>query len=279
MLCGQTVAFADSIVKLPDGTATDGKVTDAGENYTNINGAVTDVTFGDFEFNEIESHFWELDVETENGPVTVLIAENGIDYTPECGDIISAHALISMDVAIERKKYKDSPYYINPYDGIIPDADDVTYRNGFLPNFHWNQKVLLNSISNGDFSRMLRCCAEEIEFADEKGVCNFIQIFHPVGVFFDVINDLIHKFVRIARGLGLTARHIPRPLQKIRHARKTSAEVSAGKINTRLMKDVFDTGKRYVFVGDINRTFGQVQQIRHHVGGKYAFKPLSRKVH
>ena len=169
MLNGQIVAFADTITKLPDDSTTDGKVTDAGENRATINGMVTDVTLGDFEYNEIETHFWELDVETENGPITVLIAEDGIDYTPEYGDIITAHALISMDVAIEHRNRKDAAFYEDPYEGVIADADEVTYRNGFLLDFHRNQKVLVNSISTGELSRISRCCAETIDFISNKG--------------------------------------------------------------------------------------------------------------
>ncbi len=168
ILDGQVVAFADSITKMPDNSTADGKVTDAGENCATINGLVTDVFSRRFKYNEMESRFWELDVETENGEITVLIAENGIDFAPECGDAITAHALISMDVAIEHRNRKDAAFYEDPYEGVIADADEVTYHNGFLLDFHRNQKVLVKSISTGDLSRISRCFAETMNF-NSKG--------------------------------------------------------------------------------------------------------------
>ena len=60
-------------------------------------------------------------------------------------------------------------FYEDPYDGVIADADEITYRNGFLLDFHRNQKVVVNSILTGELPRISRCCAETIEFASNKG--------------------------------------------------------------------------------------------------------------
>ncbi len=169
MLCGQIVAFADTIVKIPDEPAKGGKVTDAGENCATINGVIIAETTGSFDYENFEWSFWELDVATENGTITVLVAKDSIDFTPKKGDGISAHALISMDVAIEHKDCKETAYCQNHYEGLISDADETMYRNGFLLGFHRNQKILINDILSGDFLRIPRCCADIIDFTDKNG--------------------------------------------------------------------------------------------------------------
>ena len=164
---GQVVAFADSIVKLSDDITINCTVTDAGENCTNINGMIVDVNRGDFRFNETECHFWELDVETENGKITVLIAEDGIDFVPAEGNLITAHAMISMDIAVEHRRRKDAAFYEDQYEGLLEDTE-VTYRNGFLLDFHRNQRVIVNAIKTGELSRFKRCFAKTVSFISDK---------------------------------------------------------------------------------------------------------------
>lgn len=165
MLEGQVVTFAESVKKITEAES-DGSVIANRNNTVTLNGCLTDVTYADFSFEDKTFEFWELDVETENGGITVLIPCDRIDFSPECGDYISASGVVSMDVAVEYKPLikRDQPFYEDPYIGIIPDAEDVTYRNGFVPNFHRNQEVLIASLKDGDISRFARCCDHLVEY-------------------------------------------------------------------------------------------------------------------
>lgn len=167
-ITGQVVAFADSVTKLPDEATTDGEVVAAREDYAIINGFVQDVILRRFEFEGIDCWFWEMDVDTENGPITVLFSEDAVVDTPETGDIVSAHALISMDVAINHPVDEDAAFYVDPYEDVFPDSDGERYKNGFLPNFQRNQKALIQSIATGNLSRFTRCCAESILVFDKE---------------------------------------------------------------------------------------------------------------
>lgn len=163
MLEGQVVAFADKIVKLKESSSVDGKIYSCDENCVNLNCVITGVNTETISFAENQTKILELDVETENGELTVITAENTLDFTPDIGDSISAHALISMDAAIEHKKKSDAAFYVDPYKDILCDTE-ITYRNGFLPDFHRNQRAFINSIETGDLSRFTRCCEKEITF-------------------------------------------------------------------------------------------------------------------
>ena len=74
---GQIVAFADKITKMPEGSAADGGVFPCEDDCVNFTGVITDVKLGSFEFDGKTSLFWELEVDTENGGSSVIIAEYG----------------------------------------------------------------------------------------------------------------------------------------------------------------------------------------------------------
>lgn len=175
MIEGQVIAFADSITKQTD-ISGENNVEDAGENCVFINGTITDAIDNSFEFDDIESFFWEIDMETENGAITVLIAKDSIDFTPECGDVVCAHAMIQMDVAITHSIHKIPDYY-EDYQCLLEDSDDV-YRNGFVPGFHTTQKVFVNSIENGELCRLLRCCDSSISFASNNDNEYWVRIIN-----------------------------------------------------------------------------------------------------
>ena len=165
ILEGQVVTFAESVKKITEAES-DGSVVANKNDTVTLNGCLTDVTYADFSFEDKTFEFWELDVDTENGAITVLIPCDRIDFSPECGDYICANGVISMDVAVEYKPRikRDQPFYEDPYIGIIPDAEDVKYRNGFVLNFHRNQEVLIASLKEGDISRFARCCDHLVEY-------------------------------------------------------------------------------------------------------------------
>ena len=94
MLEGQVVTFADSVKKITEAES-DGSVIANRNNTVTLNGCLTDVTYADFSFEDKTFEFWELDVETENGGITVLIPCDRIDFSPECGDYISASGVVS----------------------------------------------------------------------------------------------------------------------------------------------------------------------------------------
>ena len=115
MLEGQVVTFADSVKKITEAES-DGSVIANRNNTVTLNGCLTDVTYADFSFEDKTFEFWELDVDTENGGITVLIPCDRIDFSPECGDYICANGVISMDVAVEYKPRikRDQPFYEDP---------------------------------------------------------------------------------------------------------------------------------------------------------------------
>ena len=168
---GQVVAFADSIVKVSENSLPDYSVSKTDDECSVIKGVITDVNLGKFIFNDIESSFWELDVECENGEISVLIAEDGIDFIPEQGNAISAHAMISMDIAIDYEVMnpREKAFYESPYTDVI-GKDENYYRNGFRLDFHNNQQVLVNCIKAGSFDRFARCCLKTLEFTDVEGI-------------------------------------------------------------------------------------------------------------
>ena len=166
---GQVVAFADSIIKQTDLSKMN-CVEDAGENCAFITGAIIDVIDNSFEFNDVESFFWEIDMETENGAITVLIAKDSIDFVPENGDVICAHGMIQFDVAITHATHKIPSYY-EDYQCLSNDSDDV-YRNGFVPGFHTTQNVFVKSLESGDLDRLTRCCDTSISFTSNKNNFN-----------------------------------------------------------------------------------------------------------
>ena len=178
ILEGQVVTFAESVKKIAEADSDGSVVTNKNDTVT-LNGCLTDVTYADFSFEDKTFEFWELDVDTENGGITVLIPCDRIDFSPECGDYICANGVISMDVAVEHK-YKverDRPFYEDPYEDVIADADEVTYRNGFVPDFPNNQKVIIDCIENGDYARLMRCCRGTIDYIGSDWNEEYTQIF------------------------------------------------------------------------------------------------------
>ena len=166
---GQIVAFADKISKMSDGATSDGGIYAENDECVVFNGVIVDALDREFSFHDNKSIFWELDVKTENGCISVLCAKNTIDFKPEIGDSISVHAIISMDVALGCENREDAEFYVNMYQGLLADTE-VTYKNGFVPNFHDNQKAFINSIETGDLSRFVRCCEKEITFVSNKDI-------------------------------------------------------------------------------------------------------------
>lgn len=164
---GQVVAFANRIIKLPQDISVKGDVHPSDDNCIDLTCVITNVNLASFKFADKESKFWELDVETENGGLSVLIAEGSLDFIPEIGDVISAHALVSMDAAITQENSEGATFYTESYANIIDDDHNV-YRNGFQPGFHRNQRAFINSIESGDLSRFTRCCENRISFINHN---------------------------------------------------------------------------------------------------------------
>lgn len=165
LLEGQVVAFAESVKKITEAES-DGHVVANGYDTVTLNGCITEAYDTDFCFEDQTVEFWELDVNTENGRITILIPCDRIDFSPEDGDYISACGVISMDIALDpaHQTGRDSSFYEDLYEDLIPDADVVNYRNGFVPSYHRNQEVLIASLQSGSIARFARCCHGCMEF-------------------------------------------------------------------------------------------------------------------
>ncbi len=192
-LYGQVVAFAQSVKRITEDNS-DGSVVANGDDTVSLNGCIVDVTYTDFNFADKSLEFWELDVDTENGVISTLIPCDRVDFSPEIGDYIQATGVISMDVAADHEPPKkgDEPFYEDPYVDIIEDANDVNYRNGFIPGFPNNQKLLVNSIKDGDYSRFARCCARLVEYTGcNKNESLFIDHIGLSDAFADNLPDSV----------------------------------------------------------------------------------------
>ena len=167
---GQVNAFADSIIKL-DEEIEQGSVSDAGDNCVFIKGKIDGVWLHNFEFDGRMCKFWEMDVDTKLGRITLQIAENGIDFEPECGDVVCAHALVSMDVAITHRGLEDSDK--DPYDRIFPTPNRERYLNGLILNYYEDINALATSVITRDFERFIRCCSDVVELVGKTGKSRF----------------------------------------------------------------------------------------------------------
>lgn len=163
ILYGQIVAFADCVSLAAPLSSVRKAVAAEGE-YATVNGCVERAAKGHFVFQNVESSFWEIDIDTENGQLTVVVAENNINFTPVEGCVISVHGILSMDIATDIAERENVVFSEPEYEEILEEADAV-YRHGFLVDFHRNQRVIISSILKGELSRILRCCKESVEFA------------------------------------------------------------------------------------------------------------------
>ena len=162
---GQVVAFAETVVRIAEAQA-DGRVTASGERTATLNGRVADVARTEFGFENEVTELWELDVDTENGKITVLIPCDRLEFSPAVDDRVRVSGVISMDVAIgeRHKNERDRPFYEDPYKDVIADADEVNYRNGFVPKYFNVQRVIMRCIESGDYTRLARCCRGTIDY-------------------------------------------------------------------------------------------------------------------
>ena len=163
-LAGQVVLFAESIRKVSK-TQLDGRITAGHDDTVTLIGCITDGFVTSFSFEEQTYEFWKLDADSENGGITVVFPCDRMDFTPEIGDYFSATGVISMDVAVPHKYRveRNRTHYEDPYENMIPDADEVKYRNGFVPDYPNNQKVIIDCIKSDDYTRLMRCCLDTVD--------------------------------------------------------------------------------------------------------------------
>ena len=165
---GQIVAFAatDSFQTI-DADGYSVKQTNAVDTVRVI-GKVNSVTERSFEFDSIHADYYDVDIETSIGSVSVLVA--GIEKIPEEGQFIQADCILSLDVAIKPTTYIEGPFYEDPYKDILPPSgEDTYYVLGFIPNARNDVQVICDAIERKDFSRITRSCAKEISLSDTDG--------------------------------------------------------------------------------------------------------------
>lgn len=167
---GQVNAFADSIIKL-DEKIEHCTVTDAGDNCVFIKGIIHGMHLREFEFAGRMCRFWELDVDTQIGMITLQIAENGIDFEPDFGDVVYAHALVSMDVAITHRELDETMDI--PYFNTLSYPKIEEYFNGLIFNYNNDNRALVTSIETRDFERFTRCCSDVVELVGKTGKSRF----------------------------------------------------------------------------------------------------------
>ena len=157
---GQVVAYADPL-SFVYSSNTESYVKPCG-NHVNISGEIVDVHKRCFVFSEAKIAFWELDIDTPLGIVTVLTSDKAFHEVPEVEQYISFQCLVCMDVAVTLWNRIDRrmPHH-NAYTHILNDAVGE-YRNGFVPNHFNNRKLIKLAFEHGNLTRLSRCCTANI---------------------------------------------------------------------------------------------------------------------
>lgn len=152
-----------------------------------ITGKIKSVAERTFDFEDVHADFYDLDVVTSIGVVSVLVSKN-CKYTPPEGQMIQVICILSFDVAVKPETYGDGPYYENPYEDILPDPDDGKYyETGYIPTVEGDAQVVCDALERNDFRRIERICAKEVcirsgsgeSIADRAGVEEFLWMSIP----------------------------------------------------------------------------------------------------
>lgn len=165
---GQMVAFADAAsltvknnqndgldIKSTDSTAVEIECIPAFEDYAYLR---------HFEFSDVSCDFWEMQVKTALGRITVLVDALKCDFNPEELHRFSVKAVLSFDIGVEEYRTDETFYPGISYGDIIEGEEEIIYKNGFVPNLRNNQKVLFSCILKNDYNWLVRACEKRISF-------------------------------------------------------------------------------------------------------------------
>lgn len=156
---GQLVAFADKVIA--SGQEDSGMyIRDNGSGTVRLSGKIEHISEFDFEFQDVQAHFWELITETSIGTFETVVLKDKLPE-PQRGDYLCVEAILSMDVALQPEIYSQMPYVEHPYQNT-PLGEGNRLGPGFVPNMKNAEKVLQECIENQNFSRFIRACAPTV---------------------------------------------------------------------------------------------------------------------
>lgn len=185
---GQVIAFVQQAWVWKGGHKASGAVYAIDGDAVNVSGRISDIHLRRFRFQELQCDFFELDVETELGMITLLAKEDALDEEPQMGGCIIAKAYISMDVAILPEESQERPFYEEAtYPDLPGDTTRQDYRNGFVPDHSHAVRVLTDAAARKDAFRFGRCCADEVLFSDTTGEVQPLQRWAAVEKLEDIL--------------------------------------------------------------------------------------------
>ncbi len=168
VLFGQIIAFSDEHIRyISDDEAGNGFVRDNHNGNVIIAGRIFSKNESSFEFEGIHSEYYELEIETDIGRVTLVTRKENI-VDPEYDRFIVFEALISFDVAVEPDDYLRAPFPKEFYKGAAFEcADKLGY--GMIPNLKNTEKLLLNCVKIRSFERFTRACSDSVTMHNSEG--------------------------------------------------------------------------------------------------------------
>jgi len=163
---GQVVAFG-AHGKVVKGAATVGSLATIDDHAVRLCGKITEVQEQTFSFEDITRDYYEFEVETSLGSLTVIVLKKNFEGTPEVGEMLSAKVYISLDVAIPPKRSRRLPSYeTGEYPQLPGDVEERTYRYGCTRNHSQAFTVLADAANRKNAIRFGRCCADEVMFVN-----------------------------------------------------------------------------------------------------------------
>ncbi|MGI6029155.1 MAG: WG repeat-containing protein [Candidatus Heteroscillospira sp.] len=134
-----------------------------------LNGKITDLHEQTFSFENIIREYYEFEVETTLGSLTVIVLKKNIVGAPEIGDRLSVKCYISMDVAIPPRGNRTNYFSGSNYPQLPGDTGERSYRYGCTRNHKQALMVLEEAAKHKNAIRFGRCCADEVLFIDVDG--------------------------------------------------------------------------------------------------------------
>ncbi len=148
MIEGQAVIFADRVEKVTNCEGQEiSPVTQHDEHTISCSGEIVDCERKTFSFDRVQFDFWELDIDTANDLVTVIVRCDACDHGFNYGEFVQVHGMLSLDVAFD----------IKPKRSDNNEVEKNKYQNGFALGRENVLRVLEKCMLMGDFERLSRC--------------------------------------------------------------------------------------------------------------------------
>lgn len=158
---GQVEAFAGDEVAIKEvDSDEEGFIQDQGNGNVLIAGWISGIDELSFEFEGIFAEYYELVLDTNIGPIPVVLLKKKLQ-TPELGQYLRTDAVLSLDLAIAPDPMSEASF-ARTYYANAPFREERRLGAGFTPNRANAEKVLVRCAEDGDFLRFRRACTETI---------------------------------------------------------------------------------------------------------------------